>query len=89
MANPASLTDQLGDVRGKRVLVRSDLKGRGVGWTMLEKACGYARDHGYERAECVESSENQRAIALEREQGYVARLHSDDAELTILTKILA
>lgn len=71
------------------VLVRSDLKGRGVGWSMLEKACGYARDHGYERAECVESSENQRAIALEREQGFVARLHPDDAELTILTKILA
>ena len=71
------------------VLVRSDLKGHGIGWAMLVEACGYANAQGYRSAECVESSSNGRAIALEREQGFVARLHPDDAELTILTKSLA
>jgi len=71
------------------VLVRSDLKEHGVGWAMLLEACDYAREKGYRSAECVESSSNDRAIALEREQGFVGRLHPDDAELTILTKELA
>lgn len=71
------------------VLVRSDLKDRGIGWRMLEEACAYARSHGYKSAECVESSDNRRAIALEREQGFASRLHPDDARLTILTKELA
>ena len=70
------------------VLVRSDLKAKGIGWVMLEEACAYARKRGYQRAECVESSGNRPAIELEREQGFVSRLHPDGAELTILTKDL-
>lgn len=70
------------------VLVRSDLKDHGIGWAMLLEACAHARAKGYRSAECVESSCNDRAIALEREQGFVAQLHPDDAELTILTKSL-
>lgn len=71
------------------VLVRSDLKAQGIGWEMLRKACDYARTRGYGRAECVESSSNHRAIALETEQGFTTRLHPDDAQLTILAKPLA
>jgi hypothetical protein len=56
---------------------------------MLRKACDYARTKGYKLAECVESSSNRRAIALEREQGFAARAHEGDAQLTILTKSLA
>lgn len=70
------------------VLVRSDLKEQGIGWSMLEKASNYARARGYKRAECVESSANQRAIALEQEQGFTARFDPQDAEITILTKSL-
>jgi acetyltransferase len=71
------------------VLVRSDLKGNGIGWAMLLEACDYAREKGYRSVECVESSSNERAIELEREQGFVGHLHPDDAELTILKKALA
>lgn len=71
------------------VLVRSDLKDHGIGWEMLREACDYARTKGYKLAECVESSSNRRAIALEREQGFAARAHQGDAQLTILTKSLA
>ena len=55
------------------VLVKSDLKNHGVGWEMLRKACDYARTKGYKLAECVGSSSNRRAIALEQERGFVAR----------------
>lgn len=77
------------DVAEVAVLVRSDLKSQGIGWEMLRNACDYARAKGYKLAECVESSSNRRAIALEREQGFSARVHEDDAQLTILTKSLA
>ena len=71
------------------VLVRSDLKGRGIGWGMLGQACDYARSRGYRRAECVESSSNEGAITLEREQGFTADLHPEDAQVTVLTRDLA
>ena len=70
------------------VLVRSDLKDRGIGWEMLRQACEYARARGYGRVECVESSSNNKAIALEREQGFASRLHPDSAELTIVARNL-
>lgn len=77
------------DIAEIAVLVRSDLKGRGIGWEMLRQACDYARARGFRSAECVESSSNETAIALEREQGFTSRLHPDSAELTIVTRGLA
>lgn len=71
------------------ILVRSDLKGRGIGWDMLNEACRYARAKGYREAECIESSSNERAIALEREQGFSSRAHPQDPRTTILVKNLA
>lgn len=71
------------------ILVRSDLKGQGIGWEMLNQACEYARDQGYRHLDCIESSSNQRAISLEREQGFTSSLHPGDAELMVLTKELA
>lgn len=70
------------------ILVRSDLKGLGIGWDMLSRACEYARKHGYHQVQCIESSSNQSAISLEREQGFKSRLSPQGAELTILTKDL-
>lgn len=71
------------------VLVRSDLQGHGIGWEMLKQACGYARARGFLRVECVESSSNQNAVSLEREQGFTARIHPGSADLTILTRSLS
>lgn len=70
------------------VLVRSDLKGHGIGWEMLRAGCDYARARGFRRVECLEASSNERVISLEREQGFTSRLHPDSAELTILTRNL-
>lgn len=77
-----------GDTAEIAVLVRSDLRGHGIGWKMLEEACGYARARGYRVAQCVESAGNLRAIEIEREQGFVARPYEGNADTTILTKNL-
>lgn len=70
------------------VLVRSDLKGQGIGWDMLREACKYASARGYRRVQCVESSSNERAITLEREQGFRTEAYAGDAQTTVLTKDL-
>lgn len=71
------------------ILVRSDLAGHGIGWEMLKEACEYARVHGFERVECVESSSNTAGVLLESEQGFVSRIVAGSAETTILTKDLS
>ena len=70
------------------VIVRSDLKGKGVGWTMLSHACDYARARGLGELHSVELSQNRAAISLEEQLGFTVRQHPDDASLTIVTKSL-
>ena len=70
------------------VMVRPDLKGRGVGWSMLAHSCDYAKERGYRRIHSVELGDNSRAIALEKEMGFVAGLCPGDASLTVLSKSL-
>lgn len=68
------------------VLVRSDLKGQGLGWALLEHACDYASARGIKRVYSVESSENRAAISLEKEMGFSAQPFPDDLSLMLLTK---
>lgn len=70
------------------IIVRSDLKGRGVGWTMLAHACDYAKARGIKTVHSVELAENRSGIALEKEMGFTARPCAEDMGLTILTKPL-
>jgi acetyltransferase len=70
------------------VLVRHDLKGRGAGWSMLGHSCDFAKQRGYKRLHSVELADNSRAIALEKEMGFVASPCPDDGSLTLLTKTL-
>ena len=70
------------------VIVRSDLKGRGAGWTMLDQACEYAKARGFNRVHSVECAGNRSAIALEEEMGFAAHPCEGDASMTVLTKSL-
>ena len=70
------------------VAVRSDWKGQGVGWAMLNHACDFARVRGFERVHSVELSDNRLGISLEEEMGFKARPCPDDMTLTILSKDL-
>ena len=71
------------------VSVRSDLKGRGIGWEMLKCACDYARLRGFKKVHSVELSDNRGVIQLEKEMGFKARPYTDDMSLTLLTKDLS
>ena len=71
------------------VAVRSDLKGHGIGWSMLDQACNYARSRGFKALHSVQSSDDRAAIALEQEMGFRAQPCADDMSLTILTRDLA
>lgn len=71
------------------IAVRSDVKGEGIGWTMLGHACDYAAARGISRIESIESSENRPAIALERQMGFAAAPYEGDATLTLVAKDLA
>ncbi|MCL6684483.1 GNAT family N-acetyltransferase [Sphingomonas alba] len=70
------------------VLVRSDLKGQGIGWSMLDHCCEQAAALGFGKAVAVESSDNRPAIALEEELGFQAHQHPEDGTLTVLSKVL-
>ena len=70
------------------LVVRSDLKGKGIGWALLAHACDYARARGFRRLECIEWSENRTAISLEHELGFRSRSCPGEATLTILSKDL-
>lgn len=70
------------------IAVRSDVKGEGIGWTMLDHACDYAKARGIRRIESIESSQNGPAISLETEMGFEARPYADDATLTLVAKDL-
>jgi acetyltransferase len=56
--------------------VRSDWKGRGVSWTLLEHVLACAAARGLRRVNSLESGDDREAINLQREMGFVARLHS-------------
>lgn len=71
------------------VSVRADYKNRGVGWSLLRHVARYAKARGIRRLVSIESSDNHRAIELEREMGFTARACPDDPSLVLVEARLA
>ncbi|CAN5587369.1 bifunctional acetate--CoA ligase family protein/GNAT family N-acetyltransferase [soil metagenome] len=63
------------------VSVRSDLKGKGLGWTLMDHTLAYARAEGVETIESLESAENGAALRLEAEMGFSVRACPEDMSL--------
>ncbi|MCW3848185.1 bifunctional acetate--CoA ligase family protein/GNAT family N-acetyltransferase [Sphingomonas sp. LB-2] len=55
------------------ISVRSDWKGKGVSWRLVEHMLRYAKAEGIGSVESLESRDNHAAIALEREFGFKAQ----------------
>jgi acetyltransferase len=70
------------------VSVRSDYKGRGVSWTLVEHVVRYAEAEGIGAIESVESSENRAALGLEREAGFVPVPGSAIGSEVLLRRVL-
>ncbi|MEJ2410472.1 MAG: GNAT family N-acetyltransferase [Novosphingobium sp.] len=70
------------------VSVRSDYKGKGVGWALLDFLAGEAQERGVRRVISIESRDNHAAIELEREKGFVPEPFDHDPTLVLLAKTL-
>jgi GNAT superfamily N-acetyltransferase len=71
------------------IVIRSDFKNRGIGWTLLEHAGEQATAMGVKTLQAIESHDNRSAISVERDMGFTSRPFPGDATLTILEKSLA
>jgi GNAT superfamily N-acetyltransferase len=70
------------------VVIRSDLRHRGIGRALLRHACDFARARGFRRVDCVELSDNRDFVVVEQEFGFQSRTDPGDTTLTILSKKL-
>ena len=70
------------------IVIRSDLRYRGIGRALLAYACDVAKARGYRRLECIESNANRDFVTVEEEFGFEGRSHPDDPTLTIVSKEL-
>ncbi|SFG50130.1 acetyltransferase [Novosphingobium sp. CF614] len=69
------------------VSIRSDYRGKGVGWALLDFLGNEAKARGLRRVIAIEARENHAAIELEREKGFTVEAFEGDPTLAILTKI--
>ncbi|MDG2532518.1 GNAT family N-acetyltransferase [Sphingomonas sp. HITSZ_GF] len=68
------------------ISIRSDRKGQGIGWSLLDYITGEAARRGVKYLLSIESRENHQAIALEREMGFIARPVEGDSTLVLLER---
>jgi acetyltransferase len=67
------------------ILVRSDLKGRGLGWTLMQIIIEYARWLGLKTIEGQVLRENTTMLQMCRELGFAIRQDPDDRDVCIVT----
>jgi len=65
------------------ILVRSDLKGRGLGWQLMQMIIDYARAEGLRSIEGQVLSENTTMLAMCRELGFEIGVDPDDPDTCI------
>lgn len=68
------------------VAIRRDMKARGIGWTLLDHLVGHAKRKGYRTIEALEDRDNQSAITIEKEMGFIPHPVESDPMLVRLTR---
>ncbi len=74
-----------GDGAEFAVIVRSDLKGRGLGWQLMQKLLAYARSEGVKTFEGHVLAENTTMLKMCAELGFKAQPHPEDRALRLVT----
>ena len=67
------------------ILIRSDLKGRGIGWLLMQMLIEYGRDEGLKTIQGDVLAENTTMLQMCEELGFRSTEHSDDANLRVVT----
>ena len=67
--------------------MRSDMKHRGVSWTLLDHVLRFAGSEGIETVVSVESADHIAAIALEREMGFSVACDEDPTRRIVSRKL--
>jgi acetyltransferase len=65
------------------VLVRSDLKGLGLGRRLLEKLISYTRDHGLKRLNGITMPNNRGMVTLARKLGFDVDIQLEDGIVSL------
>jgi acetyltransferase len=78
-----------GDRAEFAVMVRSDLKGHGLGWQLMQKLLAYARSEGMKVVEGHVLAENTTMLKMCRELGFEVTLHPADRSLRLVQLRLA
>lgn len=68
------------------VSIRSDCRGKGIGWALLDLLAREAQMRGVRRVIAIEDRRNHAAIELERGKGFVPEPFEGDPSLVILAK---
>ncbi|MBK9574597.1 MAG: GNAT family N-acetyltransferase [Rhodoferax sp.] len=64
------------------VIVRSELKGQGLGSLLMDKLIAYLRGHGTQRLVATVLGQNDRMLRLSKQQGFQERPHSEGGDGT-------
>ena len=67
------------------IIVRSDLKGRGLGWSLMERLIGHARRRGTGQIFGEVLRENTAMLTMCRDLGFRAGTSKDDPRLMTVT----
>ncbi|MGB3865762.1 MAG: GNAT family N-acetyltransferase, partial [Xanthobacteraceae bacterium] len=67
------------------VLVRSDMKGRGIGWVLMQTLIDYARAEGVREVRGEVLSDNVTMLGMCRNLGFEVRENPDDSQTRIVT----
>src|SRR5262249_7732029 len=67
------------------ILLRSDLKGRGLGWQLMQLIIAYARNEGLHRIEGQVLRENLVMLDMCRELGFAVRSDPTDISIALVT----
>jgi acetyltransferase len=70
------------------ILLRSDLKGRGLGWKLMELIIEYARADGIKRVAGQILRENAVMLRMCREFGFVIKDDPEDASVSVASLAL-
>lgn len=84
IASAMLAADKDGKIAEIAISIDAAFKKRGIGWVLLGHVARYARAHGIERLQSIESRENHAAIEVEHDMGFTATPYPGDRALVLV-----